>query len=133
MKKVACLLLLLSPLFAAAQECPRPVDVKVPHLLGMWHAVIEGVPQGATLLFEKHPLYTASVSGAINRNGDKGVVSGELEDGEFSMEESADGRRIFATWVGAVVEGSCGREIRGTWQRDGAALAHPFVLRKLPS
>jgi hypothetical protein len=131
--KVACLLwLLLGPLIAPAQECPRPPEVKVPHLLGLWRAEIEGV-QGATLLFEKHPLYEDSVSGAINRNGEKGVVSGELEDGGLSMEESADGKRIFATWTGEIVDGSCGREIRGTWQRDGAAVAHRFVMKKLPS
>lgn len=133
MKNVARLVLSLLPLVAAAQECPLAHDVKVPHLLGLWRAEVEGVAQGATLLFEKHPFYADSVSGAINRNGDRGVVSGELEDGGFSMEESADGQHIYATWIGEIVDGSCGREIRGTWQRDGAALAHRFVMRKLPS
>lgn len=126
------MVLLALPLLAPAQPCPRPAEVKAPHLLGLWRARIDGVPQGATLLFEKHPLYIDSVSGAINRNGDKGVVSGELEGGEFNMEESADGQRIFATWAGAIVDGSCGREIRGTWQRDGETQGHAFVLTKLP-
>ena len=34
------------------------------------------------------------------------------------MEESIDGTHISATWLGDVVEGSCGREIRGTWQAE---------------
>jgi hypothetical protein len=29
-----------------------------------------------------------------------------------------------------VVEGSCGREIRGTWTRDGDTAGRAFVLRK---
>jgi hypothetical protein len=126
----AALALALGTATAAAQDCPAPAEVRVQHVLGLWHAEVEG-ERAATLLFEKHPDYTDSVSGAINRNGDKGVLSGELEDGDFNMEESADGKHIFATWLGEFTEGSCGREIRGTWQRDGAPLAHRFVMKKL--
>jgi hypothetical protein len=78
---------------------------------------VRGLWQGATLLLEKHPEYAASFSGAINRNGERRQVAGDIEDGEFTLEESADGVHIAATWVGDVVEGSCGREIRGTWTR----------------
>ena len=120
-------LLLAGPVLA----CPRPADVKPQDLLGLWRAEFEGVPQGATLLLEKHREVADALGGAINRNGERGVVSGELEDGEFNLEESADGVHIFATWIGEIVDGSCGREIRGTWQRDGAPLATPFVLKKL--
>ena len=55
-----------------------------------------------------------------------------MDDGEFTMEESSDGKRISATWIGDVVEGSCGKEIRGTWKTDGAGWPLDFVLRKLP-
>ena len=46
------------------------------------------------------------------------------------MEESADGQRIAATWLGDVVEGSCGKEIRGTWKAEGEAAARGFLLRR---
>ena len=58
------------------------------------------------------------------------TLLGEIEGAEFSMEESADGTHISATWVGEFVDGSCGREIRGTWQRDGVEQAYPFVMKK---
>jgi hypothetical protein len=105
--------------------------VRTSDLFGLWHATFEGLAQGATLLLEKHPEDADSVSGGINRNGERGLVAGELENGEFNLEESADGTHIFATWVGEIVAGSCGREIRGTWTRDGAASGYAFVLKKL--
>jgi hypothetical protein len=38
---------------------------------------------------------------------------------------------ISGTWLGDVVDGSCGREIRGTWSADGQGKdARTFVLRK---
>ena len=128
----AALLCAFAACAAAAQgsDCPKPVDVTPVQLFGLWHAEVEGLPQGATLLFEKHPEYADSVTGGINRDGERGVVSGEIEDGEFSLEESADGVHIAATWIGEFVDGSCGREIRGTWQRDGETRSRPFVMKK---
>lgn len=100
-------------------------------MLGLWRATIQGVAQEATLMFEKHPSYADSVAGDIVRGGVRGLLSGEVDNGEFSMEESADGQRIWATWVGEFVDGSCGREIHGTWQRDGAARGVKFVMKKV--
>jgi hypothetical protein len=100
-------------------------------MLGLWRAEFEGLPGGATLLLEKNAQYADSFSGAINRGGERARVAGDVEDGEFTLEESADGLRIGAVWIGDVVEGSCGREIRGNWQATKAKDAHAFVLRKL--
>lgn len=118
------------PVRAAAQSCPKTADIGQPHLLGLWRAEFEGLPQGATLLLERHPDYAQSLAGAINRNGERRPVAGDIEDGEFTLEESADGRSISATWMGHVAEGSCGKEIRGTWQDSNGAPARPFILRK---
>jgi hypothetical protein len=117
--------------FAPPAPCPRPSETTVPHLYGLWRAEFEGLPQGATLLLEKHRDYAQSVSGEVNRNGDRARLAGDLEDGEFTLEESADGVRITATWLGDVVEGSCGREIRGTWRPGDGAPGRPFRLRKI--
>ena len=84
------------------------------------------------MLLEKNASYADSFSGAINRGGAIARVAGDVDDGEFTMEESSDGKRISATWIGDVVEGSCGKEIRGTWKTDGAGWPLDFVLRKLP-
>lgn len=127
---LAGLLLAGATVGAGAQPCPRPADVTQAHLLGLWHAEFEGLPQGATLLLERHPEYAQSLRGGINRNGERGLVAADIEDGALTLEESADGRRIDAAWIGDVVEGSCGREIRGSWQPQDGRAARAFVLRK---
>jgi hypothetical protein len=132
MKALALLLLaaLAGSAMAQAPACPHASEVRQAHLLGLWLAELEGVHAG-TLLLEKHPEYTESVRGTINRNGDRRLVAGDVDDGEFTLEESADGHRIAATWLGEVIEGSCGKEIRGTWGVEGGATAaRSFVLRK---
>lgn len=125
------LLALLLPLASAAQPlpCPDARDLQAPALVGLWRAAFEdGTPAGS-LLLQPHPEHAGSLAGAVNRDGVRAQVAADLEDGEFTLEESADGQRISATWLGTVVEGSCGQEIRGQWQpREGAARG--FVLRR---
>ena len=116
----------------ALAGCPQPEDIGPLHLYGLWRAEFVGLPQGATLLFEKHPEWTGSVSGAINRNGERARISAEVEQGEFSLEESGDGVQVSAVWQGTVVASSCGKEIRGTWNSQSNRTLYPFVLRKLP-
>ncbi|MEO5670890.1 MAG: hypothetical protein ABIR26_09400 [Ramlibacter sp.] len=115
---------------AAALACPHAAEVTQQHLLGMWRAEFESLPQGATLLLERHGEQDENLHGAINRNGERAELAGDVDDGEFNLEESADGISIDATWTGEVVEGSCGREIRGTWRARGNPQSRGFVLRK---
>ncbi|MEJ8836906.1 hypothetical protein [Ramlibacter sp. AN1133] len=130
MKGFALALLACAGPVLAQVECPHASEVTAAHLLGLWRAEFTGQGHAGTLLLEKHALYAASVSGTINRNGDRSKLAGDVEDGEFTLEESADGVHIAATWLGEVVEGSCGREIRGTWKAEGDAKERTFVLRK---
>jgi hypothetical protein len=113
-----------------APDCPQPSDVQQRHLLGLWHAQFADHGPGATLLLEPHPEMDESVRGMVNRNGDRAQVAGDVDNGAFTLEESADGTSISATWVGDVVDGSCGREIRGTWQAEGNPRTRSFDLRK---
>lgn len=117
---------------AGAAACPAAQAVTHVQLFGLWRAEFQGLWQGATLLIEQHPRYEQSIAGAINRNGERGQIVGDIENGELTLEESADGRRISATWLGDVVEGSCGREIRGTWKAEGEEKGRAFVLRRVP-
>jgi len=114
----------------AADACPQAAEVGQRQLLGLWRAEFEGLAQGATLLFEPHPELTESVSGAINRDGERAQLAGDVDEGEFTLEESANGVNISAVWLGDVVEGSCGREIRGSWKAEGQPGQWLFVLRK---
>ncbi len=114
----------------SAMACPKDTEVGQADLLGLWRAEFEGQPRGATLLLEKHPEYARSFHGAINRNGERAQLAGDVVDGEFTLEESVNGINISAVWVGDVVEGSCGREIRGSWKAEGDPRQVQFVLRK---
>ena len=116
---------------SVAAACPKAHEVTHAHLLGMWRAEFDGLAQGATLLLEKHPELGESVRGRVNRNGERAEVAGDVDEGEFTLEESETGVNISATWMGDGVEGSCGREIRGTWQAERDRRSHGFVLRKM--
>jgi hypothetical protein len=119
---------------APTATCPAPGEVRQAHMLGLWRAEFQGLWQGATLLLEKHPEYAGSLRGAVNRNGEKALLAGDVDKGEFTLEESDDGKRISAVWLGDVVAGSCGKEIRGTWQEEkDPPKPYNFVLRKLPN
>ena len=131
MKSAWALLLALGAASAWSQgACPNASEVTQAQMLGLWRAELEGSGHAGTLLLEKHAEYAEGLSGWINRNGERSRLAGDVEDGELTLEESADGLRIAATWLGDVVEGSCGREIRGTWTRDGEQAGRGFVLRK---
>jgi len=117
---------------AVSASCPTPEQVGPLHLYGLWHAEFEGLPQGATLLFEKHPEWAGSVSGTITRNKVKAQLAGDVDEGELTLEESLDGQHISANWLGTIVENSCGKEIKGTWNNASNNSSAPFVLRKLP-
>jgi hypothetical protein len=117
---------------APAAPCPAPAEISQAHMIGIWRAEFQGLWQGATLLIERHPEYEGSLSGGINRNGEKGLIAGDVENGELTLEESADGKRISGTFLGDIVAESCGREIRGTWQAEDDSPPRNFVLRKQP-
>jgi hypothetical protein len=130
MKRVVALLAVAMAGAAMAQPCPHASEVRQADMLGLWRAELEGAGHVATLLLQKHELYAESFSGWINRNGERRQLAGDVEDGEFTFEESADGVHIAANWVGELVEGSCGKEARGVWTVDGETSGKPFVLRK---
>jgi len=112
-----------------AQACPRAAEVSQAHVLGTWHASIDGLP-AATLHLAKHPEYAGTLRGHLERGGRRFEIAGDVGDGELTLDESDDGARISAAWLGDVVEGSCGREIRGVWKAEGAPEERPFVLRR---
>jgi hypothetical protein len=131
MKRLLAVALALCAGSALAQAaCPHSSEVRQGDMLGLWRAEVDGGGHFATLLLEKHALYAESFSGTVNRGGDRRQLAGDVEDGEVTLEESADGVHIAASWVGELVEGSCGKEIRGTWTVEGEQEGRGFVLRK---
>lgn len=112
-----------------AAECPHMEDVSQAHLLGEWQAQVEGAA-AVRITLGKHPEFADTVRGFLEREGRRVEVAGDVADGELTLEESEDGKRISALWLGDVVEGACGREIRGSWKAEGAGAERPFVMRK---
>jgi hypothetical protein len=117
----------------AAPACPTPEDITPQHLYGSWVAQLEGQPEQIRILFTKHPEFAGSVSGTLERAGTRAFIAGDVDHGDFTLEESLDGQRINATWLGQVEPNSCGKEITGTWtQENDNTTVRTFVLRKQP-
>lgn len=121
-------------------------DFAPQRLYGLWRLSLW--PQGGdearplstgAMLFEQHPEYTDGVRGHLKRsapgNDLNALVSGDIDDeGEFALDESADGVRIDAAWIGSLPPAACGQEIRGMRHpaspADGPVLN--FLLRRAP-
>ncbi|SDP72297.1 hypothetical protein SAMN05216303_106269 [Rhodoferax sp. OV413] len=126
-------------------SCPAVNTLSNAHLYGQWLAQIDGEPGPASVQFLKDPDQDDSLVGSINRalpvdpkapKTPKGaaakpaLLAGDVQDGEFNLEESDDGVRISATWSGQLVAASCGKEIKGIWTNALNDQTHPFVLRR---
>lgn len=121
----------------AALACPTAQAMEQQHLQGIWRAELTGstpagaAPTNAVLLhLGPHPELAGSVRGTAQRGSTTSQVAGDVHQGDLTLEESSDGQRISATWIGEVVDGSCGQEMRGTWHRVDPETSLPFVLRK---
>lgn len=121
-----------APLVPQATPCPQPDELQASDLYGLWRAEFEPQATPATVLLERHPDLAGSVRGLLQREGVRAWVSGDVDNGDFTLEESANGRNISATWLGEVSPESCGREIKGTWTSE-TQTQKPlhFVLRKV--
>lgn len=114
-----------------ATDCPSAQHIEQRHLLGRWQAELPESGQRLQLTLTPHPELAESVHGSVQRGGQRSLLAGDVDAGALTLEESEDGQRISATWLGEVTPGSCGREIRGQWQPEGpSSTPEPFVLRK---
>jgi hypothetical protein len=105
------------------------------HLYGSWTVELPQAGQRGILTLRQHPEFAASLRGEFRYGGQTSIASGDVEGGEFNLDESRDGKTLFAFWSGQLVPSACGAEIRGTWQplaREGqpAAAESSFVLRR---
>src|SRR5690606_33728772 len=75
-----------------------------------------------TVLLEPHPEYAGSVRGKLRRSGAgqelQAVVSGDVTEGNFHLDESEDGQRMSAVWDGTAQD--CAGRIRITGLRRPA-------------
>jgi hypothetical protein len=132
---------------APATACPAAADLGPADLYGLWRLVLwpEGGAESApvstgAMLFGPHTEYPGSVRGRLRRSGPgadlEAEVAGDVgDDGEFSLDESADGLAMDAVWIGQPVD--CGRTIRGLRRpvegRPQAGAALRFLLQRAPT
>ena len=109
--------LALSGCTSLPTACPAPAEVKPEQLHGIWTVQLDGTGTPWTLQLGPHPEHQGSLRGELTQGTLRYPVVADLEGGEFTLEESHDGQRIAATWLGTVVAGSCGRVLQG--QRIG--------------
>ncbi|WP_090138033.1 hypothetical protein [Limnohabitans sp. DM1] len=113
----------------AAPPCPEPRALQAEQLHGQWTAQVTGQPRIWFLQLGPHPEHTGSLRGEINTGSQRLPVVADLDDGDFTLEESQDGQHISATWLGTVHAGSCGQSLSG--QRQTAqGQTTPFVMRR---
>ena len=125
----------------ATPACPEAADIEPAHLYGLWQ--IRLWPEGGSeaepasrgvLLFERHPEFPGSVRGELRRSaaGADGSarVSGDVTDGAFHLDESADGLNMSAVWAGEPED--CGRSIRGIRRpAEGQPAGEPVLQFRL--
>lgn len=99
-------------------------------LQGEWSAAIADRADAAVLYLGPHPEWQGMVKGEAQRGSQRHAMVGDVHDGIVTLEESANGTNISATWTGDVADGSCGREIRGQYQEGDDAPTLNFVLHK---
>lgn len=137
------------PLLATAStmSCTVPEHVPPARLSGEWRVTLW--PEGGadsqprdvgTLWLERHVEFEASVHGNLLLGGTgparRSLVSGDVTEGVFHLEESDDGQRMSAVWAG-VAEDCAGRlTITGTRRTaEGVEPADPvlaFRIEKAP-
>ncbi len=125
---LACMLV---PSFVLSQTpCPSAADIQAEQLIGPWQVTLHTpTPQRWTLQLQAHPEHTGSLKGSLLQGERTALVVADWDEGEFTMEESHDGQRIAATWLGTATKGQCGRQIEGERVQGEQAPATRFTIR----
>ena len=115
-------------------ECPDVKRLRAAQLYGTWELELTATQQRGQLTLRQHPEFSESLRGEFRYGDQRSIASGDIEGGEFNLDESVDGKSLYAFWSGQLAPARCGAEIRGTWQtlpRPGQpAKESPFVLRR---
>ena len=134
MKRLSTAMSLLSMLTClssfAQTACPTASEISADMLIGAWEVELHTQPpQRWPLTLQAHPEHAGSLQGRLLQGARTAQVVADWDDGEFTMEESHDGQRIAATWLGTATEGQCGRQMDGQRTPGNTTTSTPFTLR----
>lgn len=114
---------------SARKACPSGPEVRADMLHGVWQVHMAGMSAPWTLHLGPHPEHTGSLRGELVQGLQRWPVVADVDDGEFTLEESRDGLRISATWLGTPAAGHCGRLIEGhRYEKDQKGQSFRLVL-----
>jgi len=116
----------------AQSHCPAASDIRAEQLIGRWDVELQTRPPTRwTLELQAHPEHEGSLRGTLTHATQQALVVADWDDGELTMEESHDGQRIAATWLGSASPGQCGQQIEGLRQSGDAISSAPlrFTMR----
>ena len=112
-------------------DCPSATDMRADLLHGQWTAQVAGEAPW-TLTLGPHPEHAGSLRGSLTQGAQRHAVVADLDDGEFTLEESHDGQRIAATWLGSLPTAGCGRQIQGQRVLPDHS-SRPFQIIRTPT
>lgn len=125
------LLLTACQLAPVRPDCPAGQTLGADQLHGHWRLELAGSTAVWQLRLGPHPEHLGSLRGELQQGPVRYPVVADLDGREFTMEESHDGQRIAATWLGTAVHGHCGRLIQGERLQHGQQ-AQGFTMRPAP-
>ncbi len=109
-------------------DCPAGQSLGADKLEGNWTLEMAGTAAPWSLRLWPHPEHIGSLRGELQHGARRYPVVADLDGREFTMEESHDGQRIAATWLGTAVPGHCGRLIQGE-RLESEQKAQGFTMR----
>ena len=127
---LALLALSACNLLPTRSACPTAQDLTPEMLHGQWTVQITGeMPWALTL--GPHPEHVGSLRGELTQGQQRHAVVADLDDGDFTLEETHDGQRIAATWQGSLPAAGCGRQIQGQRTLAGQK-SRSFLITRTP-
>lgn len=119
---------------AAHPACPDLAQWPAARLHGLWLIELPDLGQQGQLLLRQHPEFRASLRGELLIDGQPSIASGDLEQGELNLDESRDGKSLYAFWTGQLQAEPCGQQIHGHWEslpkKGQASRSSRFILRR---
>ncbi|WP_416547364.1 hypothetical protein ACHEXK_00755 [Limnohabitans sp. DCL3] len=111
--------------------CPSGPDLRTDMLHGEWQVLLAGQTLPLSLRLGPHPEHQGSLKGELVQGQHLAAVVGDWDEGELTLEESRDGVRIAATWLGTPTQGRCGRLIEGhRFEKDQSGQAFQLQRRR---
>jgi hypothetical protein len=127
---IALLTLSACNLMPTRSACPTAQNLTPEMLYGQWTVQIAGETPWA-LTLGPHPEHAGSLRGELTKGQQRHAVVADLDDGDFTLEETHDGQRIAATWQGNLPAAGCGRQIQGQRALAGQS-SRSFLITRTP-